>query len=618
MKTLATVTMTPPLGSNSGGLGVDASGWYDTTIPVKDNSGNFTQGVVFPVEGNVVIGQGSLPGENSTSVGFSADVTGDYGVALGAFSIARRDATAIGFNAKSLVEGSISIGGNSTIIDGDFGIAIGNNSYIDAPGAISIGKNSSVTNLNAGAIGPYIGGFSTSSTADNRITLGYAELEVGHPSSGTGTFLRLRDGSGNFHSIGVNSNPSILIDGSPIPSLPAGGSQYQILTKGASNPEWGVYAATGRITLGDSAVAANNYAISIGNSAKGSTGAVSIGYNAGNTSYAYTVSVGYNSVPYGSHSVAVGINTKAAAGTVAVGFNSGSTSSVNGVAVGYQATISSDGAISTGYYATSSGTYSIAHGFDANASHARSAAIGPFLSGGTSSTADNRMTVGYRELEVGHAGDSSKSSFVRLRDTSGTFHNVGVDANTRLTINNLPAVWLPESISHPSNLTQSWTTTYTVRQSFKVNTAAEVSQFALRLKAGSGTVSIDKMYIFLSAANEGGIEYQFSGAPIQVKVGGNGSFTYGTAGVVTDPIYIGQIQPGTILVVAYKLSATSTMLRDSASGNNETKCWYKADDSANQVAPTGYFDYSSTTRNQLLDKVIYRTHPSFEQYLTTQ
>ena len=195
--------------------------------------GDHTWGVYNPLNYSVKLGEFTTADYYAVSIGAYANAYAD-GVAVGTSSFADEDCIAVGmysnaeFNSAAMglganaytislafgnlayaVSDSISVG--HAAYSADASVALGNNSRAEY-NSIAIGRGTVATYSISGAIGPIIGkGLNTYATDSDRLTVGYSELEVGHPASSDPSSLRLRDSLGVFRNIGITS-----IGGNPI------------------------------------------------------------------------------------------------------------------------------------------------------------------------------------------------------------------------------------------------------------------------------------------------------------------------------------------------------------------------------------------------------------------
>lgn len=212
----------------------------------------------------------------------------------------------------------------------------------------------------------------------------------------------------------------------------------QILTiDGSGNRTWGVVNANNAVQVGPSAVASGQGSVAIGNlaTAPGNYG-VSLG-NSTSVSGISSVALGNGAAVTGNTGVAIGYNVNVGnTNGVALG-NSANVSGSGGVAVGGGTKVTSGNGVAIGYLAEATNISGVAIGNSARATHSNSAVIGPRLSTSpftaTTSSAADRMTLGYQDVEVVGTGGAGVGTGLILKSPNGTKYRITVSNTGTLT-----------------------------------------------------------------------------------------------------------------------------------------------------------------------------------------
>lgn len=202
---------------------------------------------------------------------------------------------------------------------------------------------------------------------------------------------------------------------------------------------WKVSSSSNGLTqLGFVAQANDESAVALGIAALAGYGGTAVG------AFAYAsrgVAVGWNAFARSDGGCAVGDGARADADYSTALGSTASAQDTGALAIGSTASAQDIGALAIGVQAQAQAFASLALGIGAQAYHQFAAAVGPLDSQqnySTASTADYRMTLGYRELEVGHPAESEDlETALILRDENGTQYRLHVDTSGTLQVNPL-------------------------------------------------------------------------------------------------------------------------------------------------------------------------------------
>ena len=263
--------------------------------------------------------------KEAVAIGYSANICGQGG-------------TAIGYNANS-TSNAISVGHGASASSGGGSVALGNKANAGGMQAVAIGQNATA-GLHSGYIQPIAIGSNANITGYQGIAMGAGSNVSGHGSVGLGY--------------------ATVVEG-----------RYSTVM-GSSATASGEFS----VAMGNNAATSGDYAISLGsNSTASSSYSAAIGYNALATGQ-NSLALGANSNASGKYSMAIGRVTTASSNTsLAVGYSAQATG-YDAASFGYYARALGSASLALGYRTKVTGKNSTAIGYNASTSHDNEIVLG--------------------------------------------------------------------------------------------------------------------------------------------------------------------------------------------------------------------------------------------------